>query len=109
MNQQANRLLRRPCGPGCTRTASETAPAVTGPVATYFQQPCPTCGRRLLIPVKHLGKEVFCGHCRRAFVARDGLQVRDADEPADHSILQRADRLLARLDSLARDRRLCGV
>ena len=66
---------------------------------TYFQQPCPTCGRRLLIGVQYLGAPVRCGHCHGRFVARD-----PAGTPPDAAagngqcgdgVLQRANRLLA--------------
>lgn len=80
-----------------------------GPTATYFQQPCPACGRRLLILVEYLGQQVCCGHCRRAFVARDASQDRGDVVDVDSPILERAERLLALLESSSRRRRMCKV
>jgi hypothetical protein len=74
-----------------------------GPVATYFQQPCPGCGRPLLILVEHLGQQVACSHCRRWFIARDVSQDRPGRPKAGCSILEQADRLLALLESEARN------
>jgi len=80
-----------------------SAPVRTIP--TYFQQPCPTCGRRLLIRVEHLGRQVSCSHCCRLFTARDASQ-QDGD-PADdgRSVTARAERLLALLEASSRPRR----
>lgn len=39
--------------------------------STFFIQDCPTCGRRLQVKVRDLGREVNCGHCHATFVARD--------------------------------------
>ena len=66
-----------------------------GSFRTCFQQPCPTCGRRLQILVEHLGRRVFCSHCRGAFVARD-LSEEDYRDEADEgsSVLRRAEELL---------------
>jgi len=91
------------------RMAAVPALRVTGSVATYFQQPCPTCGRRLLIRVEHLGQHLGCGHCGCSFVARDGCQCRDAEREDVYSALERANRLLARLESPDRNRKLCEV
>jgi len=90
---------------GDTRTRANPIP--TGPVATYFQRPCPACARRLLIPVKHLRKDVFCGHCRHGFVAREVLQDRRGTAEGDGSILERAERLLAALEPASRNRQMC--
>ena len=67
--------------------------------ATYFQQPCPTCGRVLLILVQHLGQEVFCTHCRSRFVSFDESQNRHGGSIGSRTIMERAERLLARLES----------
>jgi len=80
-----------------------------GPVTTYFQQPCPVCGRRLLIRVEHLGQQVSCSHCRCAFVARDVSQDRGDAAGGRSSVLDRAERLLASLESPDRSRRMCNV
>ena len=79
------------------------------PVATYFQQRCPACGRRLLILVEYLGQQVCCGHCRRAFVARDASQDRGDVVDVGSSMLERAERLLALLESSSRRRQMCKV
>jgi hypothetical protein len=81
----------------------------TGPIATYFQQSCPVCSRRLLILVEYLGDEVRCDHCRAAFVARDVSQDRRDTEEVGSSILERAEQLLALLESSDRNRRMCKV
>lgn len=91
------------------RRAAPPAPRVIGSVATYFQQPCPTCGRRLLIRVEHLGQRLGCGHCGCSFVARDGCQCRRAEIEAGHAMLERANRLLARLESPGPKREFCQV
>jgi hypothetical protein len=77
--------------------------------ATYFQQSCPACGRRLLILVEYLGTNVRCRHCRRGFVARDcrdAAEHRGAAGDASDSVLERADRLLAALERPSRRRRI---
>ena len=63
--------------------------------STYFDQECPTCGRRLYIRVVYLGKKVVCDHCRGEFVACDPESSRypAAAESAD-ALLRRADELL---------------
>ncbi|MCH5373687.1 MAG: hypothetical protein JJ992_06900 [Planctomycetes bacterium] len=69
----------------------------TTPLTVYFQQPCPTCGRRLRILVQYLGWQVACPHCGRSFVARDVSQ--DDDETGEaNPLLERVDRLLGLLD-----------
>ena len=80
-----------------------------GPIPTYFQQHCPACGRRLLILVEYLGQQVCCGHCRRAFVARDASQDRGDVVDVGSSMLERAERLLALLESSSRRRQMCKV
>ena len=63
--------------------------------STYFDQECPTCGRRLRIHVEYLGKRVKCVHCRAGFEAWD---VEDGTMPPSDSgqrTLQRAEELLA--------------
>lgn len=59
----------------------------------FFVQECPTCGRSLEIGVAHLGREVFCRHCHRKFVARPSdAPVRDAAEV--DSLIRRAEQLM---------------
>ena len=74
-------------------------PTRKGPTTTYFQQHCPACGRRLLILVEYLEKQVACSHCRHSFVARDNSQPHGHAVEAGGSIMDRADRLLALLDT----------
>ena len=91
----------------CTSTSPDVT--LSDPVTTYFQQPCPACGRRLLIRVEHLGQQVSCSHCRRAFVARD-VSHDSGDATGDRSsVLDRAERLLATLETPGRNRRMCHV
>jgi len=67
-------------------------------IATFFLRPCPTCGRRLEIQIRHLGQTVLCPHCRAAFLAtqenRGDLQ-RDAVAEA----LRQAERFLRQVES----------
>ena len=60
---------------------------------TYFVQECPTCGRRLQVRVKYLGKRVACRHCGAQFAACDPQSPEYP--PADSSLA-----LLARVDQL---------
>lgn len=95
--------------PDHSSTVSSADLSPTGPVATRFQQPCPACGRRLLILLEYLGKEVHCSHCRRGFVAR-GLPEDHGDGAEDSSsILKRAERLLAAVERSRRTRGMCKV
>lgn len=93
--EPARRAIRRPkpAHPAKPNRVSGSA------VPTYFQQPCPTCGRRLLIGVQYLGQQVRCGHCHGRFIARDPAAApRDAAARYGNdgeALLRRADRLLA--------------
>ena len=60
--------------------------------STYFVQECPTCGRRLHIRVKYLGKSVVCQHCRGRFMACDPTSNRYG--PSDSAVMRRAEQLL---------------
>lgn len=73
--------------------------------ADSFQKPCPTCGRRLIIAVVHLGREVFCGHCGGGFIACDGNGTPRESAESAACILERAERLLAFLEWEAEERR----
>lgn len=89
-----------------TPPPQDTGPAVAaGPVVTCFQQPCPVCGRACLIDVQYLGSDVYCNHCRSAFLARDVSQDLD-DETAGNMNLRRAERLLAMAEWLEQQRRV---
>lgn len=39
--------------------------------STFFIQECPTCGRRLQVRIRDLGRDVQCQHCHGTFTARD--------------------------------------
>ena len=78
--------LARPGGPAPPREAM-----------VCFEQPCPACGRRLLIRVEHLGERVFCDHCGRGFIAHDAAVDGGAAAEAANAIFARANRLLAAL------------
>ena len=65
------------------------------PIATYFVQECPTCGRRLQIRVEHLGKPVACQHCQGTFVAADSSSVRgETVDDQGSALLRQANELL---------------
>jgi hypothetical protein len=91
------------------RTSASSDLTLSDPVTTCFQQPCPACGRRLLIRVEHLGQQVSCSHCRCAFVARDISQDRGYETEQRSCSLERAERLLAALDSSNERYRVCNV
>jgi DNA-directed RNA polymerase subunit RPC12/RpoP len=63
--------------------------------STYFVQECPTCGRRLQILARYLGKSVVCQHCRGRLLARDPSSIRRTDLTAADALLRRADELLS--------------
>lgn len=63
-------------------------------IPTYFVQRCPVCGRSLHVPVRLLGEDAACQHCRATFVAR-------APSPAHW----RQTDCPQRLDNTARERR----
>jgi len=67
------------------------------PSATYFDQDCPTCGRRLRIRVEYLGRNMACDHCHGRFVARDSSGT--GGDAAEIDLLRRAEELLQSLDS----------
>jgi len=69
------------------------------PIVTCFQQPCPACGRRLLILIEYLGKRVSCDHCHRTFITRDASQDRGDVVDVGSSMLERAGRLLDLIES----------
>lgn len=73
--------------------------------STCFYQSCPTCGRQLQVDVRYLGRRVYCTHCRCAFVACDEVHGRRYGGRAEaRSALERAEQLLALLDSSRRRR-----
>jgi hypothetical protein len=62
---------------------------------TFFDQECPTCGRRLRVPVQYLGKKVKCQHCRAPFEAWDKESGIVPPTQTGVGLLQRAEELLA--------------
>ena len=65
------------------------------PEMTYFSQECPTCGRRLQIRVKYLGRTVRCSHCGGTLVASESNEsIFDEPATAGSTVLKRADELL---------------
>ncbi len=62
---------------------------------TYFDQECPTCGRRLQVRVEYLGRKVKCQHCRARFEAWDRESGTTPPGESGVRLLQRADELLA--------------
>lgn len=60
-----------------------------------FNESCPVCGRKLMVPIEFLGLEVQCSHCKGFFRARqEGAGSRRADE-VRISLDCRADELLS--------------
>ncbi len=74
---------------------SGTAPG--GKATTHFNTQCSMCGRRILVPIEYLGREIACAHCGLEFVAADPASLAEAGSSA----LKKADRYLA---GLSRDR-----
>ena len=74
------------------------------PIAMYFDQECPTCGRRLRIRVEYLGKPVACQHCQGTFLAVESSGARGGAVDQGSPLLRRANELL---DSVAQ-RQLSG-
>lgn len=66
---------------------------------TYFDQECPTCGRRLRVPIQYLGKSVKCQHCRARFEAWDPESGGLPPTQTGMGLLQRAEELLASAES----------
>lgn len=92
-----------------TPPPQETAPAAAaGPVATCFQQPCPVCGRACVVDVQYLGGDVYCNHCRSAFLARDVSQDPNGDAGSNMN-LHRAEQLLAMTARRKRQRRALSL
>ncbi len=66
--------------------------------STFFTQECPTCGRRLQIRVRNLGKSVRCQHCHAGFTARDPHSESGAMLDPVGMLLEKADDYLASVD-----------
>ena len=69
-------------------------------MATYFVQECPTCGRRLQIRLKYLGRAVQCQHCEAEFQAFDAATIQAPVSDSSAELLARVDELLANTDRL---------
>lgn len=69
------------------------------PHNTYFVQECPTCGRKLEVRVKYLGKQVVCQHCGARFEAYDAGTASYPPPPSSISLLERAEQLLQSVSS----------
>ncbi|MBX3424778.1 MAG: response regulator [Pirellulales bacterium] len=61
--------------------------------STYYAQECPTCGRKLQVRVKYLGKQVVCQHCNATFTACDPSSALEPMESGS-SLLDRAEQLI---------------
>ncbi|HEY4759054.1 MAG TPA: hypothetical protein VIH42_00595 [Thermoguttaceae bacterium] len=59
----------------------------------FFMKHCPICGRPLQIADKYKNSQVSCVHCRGSFVADSTLNETE-------SLMERATRLLARVELL---------
>ena len=94
MNHHVLHSRHQPTTSGRFEATRRTDRAPTSPIATYFQQSCPTCGRVLLILVEHLGRQVYCTHCRSGFISSDGARSRPGV-----SLMGRAEHLLTLLES----------
>lgn len=67
-----------------------------------FNESCPVCGRRLMVPIELLGLEVQCSHCRGSFRAQEEQEEAPSswrDDGLRFSLEQRADELLSRYQS----------
>jgi PHP family Zn ribbon phosphoesterase len=63
--------------------------------ATYFDQECPTCGRRLRVRIEYLGKKVSCRHCHAKFEAWDAASGQCPPASSGIHLLNRVEELLA--------------
>ena len=68
-------------------------------VPTYYDQPCPVCGRSLRIRVEYQGRQVKCRHCHGEFEAYDPSHADYPPEQSGLALLQRAEELLSAADS----------
>ena len=62
--------------------------------STYFDQVCPTCGRRLMIRVEYLGKRLVCQHCQGKFQACGSARLPCDCSASGSDLLRRPDELL---------------
>lgn len=59
-----------------------------------FNQQCPVCGRRLLVPIELYGKPIRCSHCHGEFEATGSRPYDTIQERAERA-LQKAEQLWA--------------
>lgn len=58
-------------------------------VSGSFLQPCPVCGRRLVIEKEHAGTMVNCYHCRAVFCSLStGFEESEKVEPQVDFVMQ---------------------
>ena len=72
--------------------------------ATFFVQPCPTCGRHLEVRVRYLGRPVICRHCSAEFEACDPASPVYPPPSSRLNLVQRAEALIERAKNERRQR-----
>jgi len=95
----SSRRLRTPL----TATNPNRKPPVERTSAIWFHSQCKVCGRRLLIRLSLLGHRVGCPHCGHCFTAMEPRS--DTTDSSPETVLDRANRLLARLEAAAHAKR----
>lgn len=66
-----------------------------------FNESCPVCGRKLMVPIEFLGQQVQCSHCKGFFRAQEeGARGRHKGQLRSN-LDQRADDLLSNYGSSA--------
>jgi DNA-directed RNA polymerase subunit RPC12/RpoP len=60
------------------------------PNPTYLVVKCPTCDRRLLMRVEHLGERMACQHCQGRFIVPDPRNPRRECTEPGNSLLSTA-------------------
>ncbi len=60
-----------------------------------FNESCPVCGRKLMVPIEFLGLEVQCSHCKGFFRAQQESADRRSEAGEQPSLECRADQLLS--------------
>jgi len=79
------------------------------PNTTYYNQECPTCGRKLNVRVEYLGRKVVCQHCRAPFLAWDPEGAPSATQEASLSgtrLLDRAQELIDQAEAKIAESRI---
>jgi DNA-directed RNA polymerase subunit M/transcription elongation factor TFIIS len=70
-------------------------------MSTYFNQPCPTCGRMLQVRIQYLGRRLSCRHCSGEFQASDPDNAEYPRPDANNTLMQRVSRLLDSRDGFS--------